>query len=67
MKIGIIGAGNIGGSLGRVWGKRSHDIVFGVRDQAKTQPLVDEIGANARADTLPAAAQFGEIVVIALR
>ena len=33
MKIGILGAGNVGGALGAGWGKRGHEIVFGVRDR----------------------------------
>lgn len=32
MKIGILGAGNIGGTLGRKWLAAGHTIVFGVRD-----------------------------------
>ncbi|MGH9675734.1 MAG: NAD(P)-binding domain-containing protein [Candidatus Acidiferrum sp.] len=28
MKIGIIGAGNVGGTLGLGWAKRGHEIVF---------------------------------------
>jgi 8-hydroxy-5-deazaflavin:NADPH oxidoreductase len=31
MRIGILGAGSIGGTLGRRWAERGHDICFGVR------------------------------------
>jgi predicted dinucleotide-binding enzyme len=31
LKIGILGAGNVGGTLGRVWAAKGHDIVFGKR------------------------------------
>jgi 8-hydroxy-5-deazaflavin:NADPH oxidoreductase len=34
MLIAIIGAGNVGGALGRVWLKRGHDVRFGVRNPA---------------------------------
>ena len=31
MNIGIVGAGNIGGTLGRKWAEAGHDVTFGVR------------------------------------
>ena len=32
MKIAIIGAGNVGATLGRAWARRGHSVTFGVRD-----------------------------------
>src|SRR4051794_27234726 len=32
MRIAIIGAGNVGGALGRAFSEVGHDVVFGVRD-----------------------------------
>jgi hypothetical protein len=32
MEIGIIGAGDVGGTLGRLWVKKGHQIMFGVRN-----------------------------------
>jgi predicted dinucleotide-binding enzyme len=32
LKIGIIGAGNVGGALGRVWADKEHKITFGRRE-----------------------------------
>lgn len=68
MKIAIIGAGNIGGSLGKVWSARGHSVVFGVRDpnSEKTRKALAETGANVQAVGAAQAAAFGEIVVIAL-
>ena len=59
MKIAIIGAGNVGGSLGKAWAKAGHYIIFGVRNpgQGKTQPPLAEIGVGATAVTLPDAAR----------
>jgi predicted dinucleotide-binding enzyme len=31
LKIGILGAGQVGGTLGRVWQKKGHEVWFGVR------------------------------------
>lgn len=34
MRIAVIGAGNIGGTLGRKWARAGHDVRFGVRNPA---------------------------------
>ena len=50
MKIGILGAGNIGGTLGRKWLTAGHTIVFGVRDlnSPKTISTLNQVkGATA--------------------
>jgi hypothetical protein len=64
MKIGIIGAGNIGGTLGRTWAAAGHTIQFGVRNpgDAKFDPL-RAVGAVSEAGE---AAAFGEVVLLAL-
>ena len=33
MKIAVLGAGNIGGTLGKKWLAAGHEVVFGVRDR----------------------------------
>lgn len=38
MKIGIIGAGNVGGTLGRKWALAGHDVLFGVRAPEAAEP-----------------------------
>lgn len=50
MNIAIIGAGNVGGALGKRFAAAGHDIVFGVRDPAreKYQSLVMQAGSRAR-------------------
>lgn len=67
MKIAIIGAGNVGGALGKAWAKAGHYIIFGVRNpgQGKTQPPLEEIGVGATAMALPDAARSSEIIVLA--
>ncbi len=39
MKIAMIGAGNIGGTLGRKWALAGHEVRFGVRNPADLQNL----------------------------
>jgi hypothetical protein len=64
MRIGIIGAGNIGGTLGRKWAAAGHEIRFGVRDpgEAKYEALriIGEVSGVGEA------AAFGEVVILAL-
>ncbi len=66
MKIAIIGAGNVGGALGANWAKKGHDIIFGARDpkSEKTQALVQNIGAKARAATVADAAASADMIVL---
>ena len=67
MKIAIIGAGNVGGTLGTAWAQKAgHDIFFGVRDakSEKTQALLSKIGGKARAGTAAEAAAFGDVIVL---
>jgi 8-hydroxy-5-deazaflavin:NADPH oxidoreductase len=67
MKIGIIGAGNVGGTLGRAWARKGHEVVYGVRSpqDAKTQDVVRATGPTARAGSPAEAAAFGEVVLLA--
>src|SRR5215475_31764 len=68
MKIAIIGAGNVGGTLGTAWAKRGHAVVFGVRDpgEPKIRELVEGSGAGAAriADAVAGAGELrGKILV----
>ena len=69
MKLAIIGAGNVGGTLGTAWAQKAgHEIFFGVRNPTsdKTRALVRTLGAEkARAGTPAEAAAFGDIIVLA--
>lgn len=57
MRIAIIGAGNVGGALGRAWHAEGHDVVWGVRDAARypdlpADRLADPVAAVAGADVI---------------
>jgi 8-hydroxy-5-deazaflavin:NADPH oxidoreductase len=67
MRIGIIGAGMIGGSLAALFGERGHDVLLSnsrgphtLRDQVATLP------ATVRAETVEDAARGGDVVVLAI-
>lgn len=66
MKIGIIGAGNIGGNLGVLWAKKGHDIRFGVRNPEAEKELAARAGGRTAATDVRAAAAFGDVVVLAV-
>jgi 8-hydroxy-5-deazaflavin:NADPH oxidoreductase len=67
MTIGIIGSGNVGGTLGTRWAQAGHTVIFGSRNPqaADIQGLLAKAGANARAASQKEAAQAAEIVLIA--
>jgi NADPH-dependent F420 reductase len=66
MKIGIIGAGSIGGNLGKRFSTQGHDIRFGVRDVEKTRDIVAACGDRASAGSVNEAAAFGDVVILAV-
>jgi NADPH-dependent F420 reductase len=68
MTIGIIGSGNVGGTLGTRWAKAGHDIVYGTRDpQANDiKQLLAQAGGKARAATLQEAARAGDVLLLAM-
>lgn len=66
MRIGVIGPGNVGGTLGRGWVKYGHEVKFGAVDPfaSKVQELIGDIGAGASAGTVAEAAAFGDVVAL---
>jgi len=66
MKIGMIGTGNIGFSLGRLLVESGHEVKFGSRDPARVRDEVTKFGPGASAGTVREAAQFGDVVFTAV-
>jgi 8-hydroxy-5-deazaflavin:NADPH oxidoreductase len=66
MRIGIVGAGRIGGNCARQLAKGGHEVKLSSRDPSKLEPLAQEIGDAASVGTPAEAAAFGEVVVIAV-
>ena len=68
MNIAILGAGNIGGVLGKKWVAAGHTIRYGMRnpDKSEVQDLVKSLGKNASASSMDDAIKFGEVVVFAI-
>ena len=67
MKIGIIGAGNIGANAAKLFIKAGHEIAIANSRGAETlADLVAELGENAYGVSIEEAAKFGEIVFISI-
>ena len=65
-KIGIIGSGNIGGTVGTLWVKAGHQVLFSSRNPHNLRQLVDGLGTLARAGTVREALNFGDAILIAV-
>ena len=67
MRIGIIGAGMIGGTAARLFAAAGHEVaVSNTRGPESLRGLVREIGPRARAATVDEAARFGDVVLLAV-
>ncbi len=66
LKIGIIGAGRIGGTLASLWVKAGHEVLVSSRHPEQLKGLVSSLGPRARAGTPRAAALFGDVVLISV-
>jgi predicted dinucleotide-binding enzyme len=66
MKIGIIGAGMIGSTVGKLWIDAGHEVRFASRHPEELAPLVEKLGPRASAGTPAEAAAFGEVVMVTI-
>jgi len=64
IKIGIIGSGNIGGTVGTLLVKAGHQVLFSSRHPEELKQLIDSLGPLARAGTVREALAFGDVVFI---
>jgi 8-hydroxy-5-deazaflavin:NADPH oxidoreductase len=65
-RISIIGAGNVGGSLGRTFAKAGLAVRFGVRPETDTKALLEACGKDASASDPAEAAAWGDVVFLAV-
>jgi len=67
MKIGIIGAGNIGSAVAELFTKADHEVVISnSRGPQTLDDLVEKLGDNASAGTVEQARDFGDVVVVTI-
>jgi predicted dinucleotide-binding enzyme len=66
LKIGIIGSGRIGGTLGGIWVKSGHEVMFSSLDLEQDKALAAKLGGGARAGTTREAVAFGDVLLLAV-
>jgi 8-hydroxy-5-deazaflavin:NADPH oxidoreductase len=65
-RIGIIGSGNIGGTIGGLWVKKGHSVFFSSRHPDELKDMVAKLGNLAQAGTVEQAVTFGDVLFIAV-
>ncbi len=66
LRIGVIGAGKIGGTLAGLWVKAGHEVLVSSRHPEQLQELARSLGPRARAGTPREAAAFGDVVLVSV-
>lgn len=66
LRIGVIGSGRVGGTIGTLWVKAGHEVMFSSLDLEHDRKLAASIGPGARAGTPKEAAAFGQVLFFAV-
>ena len=66
MQIAILGVGQVGSTLGRLWHAAGHDVTFAARGAARPQELAAELGVRAHAAPVADAVAGAEVVLVAV-
>ena len=67
MKIGIIGSGNMGRSLGILWAEQGHEVFFGSRDAEKGKATAELAERGTQGGTNDQAAAFADVILWTVR
>ncbi|MEU4557954.1 NAD(P)-binding domain-containing protein [Actinoplanes sp. NPDC023936] len=65
MRIGVIGAGQLGGTLATWCAESGHDVAVTSRHPERLREQVDRMNGKLRVMSVPQAAAFGEVVIFA--
>lgn len=65
-RIGIVGSGNIGGTLGILLGRAGYEIFFSSRHPETLKDLVKAAGPKASAGNVAEAIAFGDVIIMSL-
>lgn len=66
MRIGVIGAGWQGGTVGRRWVEAGHEVMFSSRNPEKLEAMARQLGSRASVGLPAAAADFGTVLLFAV-
>ena len=65
LRIGVIGSGRMGGTVGRLWVQAGHEVMFASRNPGELRSITQRLGPNASAGTPLEAARFGTVLFLA--
>lgn len=65
MRIGVIGCGQMGQTLGQLWSNTGHDLLFGTRNPKRVADWIDSVGIDAKYGTYSNAVEYGDVVLLA--
>ncbi len=65
-RVGVIGSGHIGGTIGGLWVKAGHPVLFSSRHPDELKDLVAGLGDLAKAGTVDQAIAFSDVLFIAV-
>ena len=65
-RIGIIGAGKIGGTLAQLWSRAGHEVMISSRHPQELKSLAQKLGPKVHVGTPAEAAAFGPVVVVSV-
>jgi hypothetical protein len=65
-KIGVIGSGKIGGTIGGLWVKKGHRVLFSSRHPEELKDMVEKLGSLAQAGSVEQAVAFGDVMFLAV-
>jgi predicted dinucleotide-binding enzyme len=66
LRIGIVGSGHIGSTIGSLWVKAGHPVLFSSRHPEQLNELVAGLGPLAQNGTVQQAIAFGDAVLVAV-
>lgn len=66
LKIGVIGAGWLGGTVGSIWVKAGHEVMFSARNLDRVRRDVQDLGNRASVGTPREAAAYGQVLLFAV-
>jgi predicted dinucleotide-binding enzyme len=66
MKIGIVGSGRLGGTVGSLWVKAGHEVMFSSRHPEQLKEMAEKLGPRAKVGTVQDAIAFGNVILLAV-
>lgn len=67
MNIGIIGSGNVGSGLGRIWARKGHKVIFSFSRSEEKLKALAETNQNTGAGSPAEAVRQSEIILLSVR